>query len=112
MNTAPHEIAASVSAPVVISVLRIAAGELEEHEIGRRVVEEGREPAREPEIGGVVGLPSGLVTSATSGANAPFMPARSMASTGTMQMKMPAKSFATSWIGPQEKPFASRSAGA
>ena len=56
--------------------------------------------------------PSGFVTSATSGAKAPFGPARSMASTGTMHRKMPAKSLATSWIGPQEKPFASRSAGA
>ncbi len=55
--------------------------------------------------------PSGWVTSATSGANAPSAPARSMASTGIIVMKMPAKSFATSTIGPQEKPLASRYSG-
>ena len=37
------------------------------------------------------------------------MPARRMASTGAMVMKMAANSFATSAIAPQAKPFASRS---
>ena len=40
MNTAPIEIAASVGASGPISARRIAAGELEEDQIGRRVVEE------------------------------------------------------------------------
>ncbi len=35
-------------------------------------------------------------------------PARSMASTGIIVMKMPANSLATSTIGPHENPFASR----
>src|SRR6266702_4568703 len=37
-----------------VTVLPVAAGELEEHEIGRRVVEKGRERSGQPEIGDVV----------------------------------------------------------
>ena len=46
----------------------------------------------------------------TNGAAAPALPARRIASTGAMVMKMAAKSFATSRIAPQAKPFACRSA--
>ena len=44
MNTAPAEIAVSVSGARRHQLLRVAAGELEEHEIGRRIVEERRQP--------------------------------------------------------------------
>ena len=50
MNTAPAEIAASVAAPVRHQRLRVAAGQVEEHEIGRRVVEERGQQAGRPEV--------------------------------------------------------------
>ena len=36
--------------------LRVAAGHIEEHQIGRRVVEEGRKQAAHPEIHGIDGV--------------------------------------------------------
>ena len=91
------EIAASVAASWPISSRGVAAGELEEHQIGRRIVEEGREHAGEPEIGD-------LVRRAVVRGDAPQQPGerrrrgrpRSIASTGMMQTKMPANSLATS----------------
>jgi hypothetical protein len=83
--------------------LRIAAGKLEEDKIGRRVVQEGGQASGEPEICQVVRRSVRAVTNATSDANAPADPALRIAITGMMAMKMPAKSLATSRIGPQEK---------
>jgi hypothetical protein len=54
------------------------------------------------------GLPSGAVSAVKSHAKAPFFPASSIASTGMMQMKMPANRMATSAIGSQVNPLASR----
>ena len=47
-------------------------------------------------------VPSAFVTIATSGAKGPAAPAFSIASTGPMQTKIPAKSLATSKIGSHE----------
>jgi hypothetical protein len=55
-----------------------------------------------------LGWPSGLVTSATSGAMAPSLPTLRMAIAGAMVMKMPANSLATSSMGPQLKEFSDR----
>ncbi len=46
------------------------------------------------------GWPSARVTAATMAPNGPCVPALSMAITGMMVRKMPAKSLATSAIGP------------
>ncbi|MNE53392.1 hypothetical protein D3C80_1481190 [compost metagenome] len=56
----------------------------------------------------LIGAPSGEVTSATSGANAPFSAAFNMAMTGMMVMKIAANSLPTSSIGPHSKPFSLR----
>ena len=75
MNTAPQEIAASVLASVSHQHLGIAAREVEEDEIGRRIVEEGGEDAGQPEIRRRRwAARRGCVTSATSGASAPSLP--------------------------------------
>ena len=54
----------------------------------------------------MLAVPSAFVTMATSGAKAPALPARNMASTGMIVTKMPANSAATSVIGVHENPFA------
>ena len=108
MNTAPAEMASSVRGKRPHQLLRVAAGEIEEHEIGRRVVEEARQHTGQPEIGGVDRVPSGVETRASSGANGPCVPARSIASMGIMVMKMAANRIATSCIGAQVKAFSTR----
>ena len=50
MNTAPAEIASSVLDSGPVSSCGIAARGVEEHEIGRRVVEEARQDAGRPEV--------------------------------------------------------------
>ena len=109
MKTAPIEIAASVPASGPISCCGIAAGELEEHQIGRRIVEEGREHAGQPEIGDLVRRAVRPRDQRRAAARtSPSRPACSIASTGMMATKMPANRFATSRIGSQVKPFAAR----
>ena len=56
MNTAPPR-SPERQGPAFHQLLRHPAGELEEHEIGRRVVQEAREDAGQPEISGVVWRP-------------------------------------------------------
>ena len=55
-----------------------------------------------------MGAPEGSETRRTRPASGPSSRAESIASTGTMHMKMPAKIFATSRIGSQAKPFSTR----
>lgn len=89
---------------IVLQESRLLVGQFQEIELrGLRLVE-FRLFAR----AGSLGVPSAPVTRATSGARAPSLPAFRMAITGTMQMKIAAKSFATSAIGPQAKPLALR----
>ena len=54
--------------------LRVAAGELEEHDIGRRIVEEGGQPAGRPEIGRRPGLPVRPLDQVDQPAEGPRLP--------------------------------------
>ena len=53
MNTAPDEMASSVELERAHQRFRVAAGEIEEHEISGRIVEEARQYRRQPEISGL-----------------------------------------------------------
>jgi hypothetical protein len=108
MNTAPAEIATSVVARRARERGHIAPGQVEEDQVCRGVVEKRRQRAGQPEYSGVVRASVRPLTSATSGASAPSLPARSIAIAGVIVMKMPANSFATSTIGAKLKWFAAR----
>ena len=80
MNTAPAEIASRVVGSVLHQVLGVAARRVEEHEVGRRVVEEARQDAGQPRnTWQLIGWPSVSVTADTT---APKRAARAGAQDG------------------------------
>ena len=101
MNTAAAEMAASVEAPSVISILASPPAVLKNTRyVGALSRKDESNPVAQKYIA-LFGCPAPSFTRRTIIANGPSTPALSMAMTGPMVMKMPAKSLATSRMGSQ-----------